>query len=143
MFVPALAKPEELRAAAVARGVQLTWRSGDRQFVVYRKGPGDTDFIRLGTADARTYTDENAEYGKPYQYEVQTINPPAESDRTEPIDITPTDTFAPAVPVNLTAVVGPASIELAWDRSPDADLAGYRVYRDGKKIGETGVGPRL
>ena len=138
---PAVAKPEDLRAAAVARGVQLTWRSGDRLFVVYRQGPDDKDFVRLGTADARTFTDENAEFGKRYRYEVQTIASPAESDRTDAVEITPVDVFPPAVPVNVAAVVGPASVELAWDRAPDLDLAGYRIYRDGKKVGETGLGP--
>ncbi len=138
---PPLAKPEELHAEAVPRGVQLTWKSGDRQFVVFRKGPDDKDFARLGTADARTFTDESAEYGKRYEYQVQTVNSPAESDRTDAVEIIPVDTFPPAVPVNVAAVVGPATVELAWDRVADADLAGYRVYRDGKKIGETGLGP--
>jgi len=139
--VPALAKPEELRAEAVPRGVQLTWRSGDRRFVVFRQGPEDTALIRLGTADARTYTDVTAQFGKTYRYAVQTINPPAESDLTETVSITPADKFAPAIPGGLSIVVGPASVELAWDRVTDAVLAGYRVYRDGKKIADTGVGP--
>ncbi len=138
---PPVIVPEELRAAAVAAGVQLTWRSGDRQFVVYRQGPEDKDFVRLGTADARTYTDDTTEWNKLYRYQVQTIVPPAESDRSATVEITSIDKFAPAVPVNVSGVVGPASVELSWDRSQDADLAGYRVYRDGKQIGETGPGP--
>ena len=138
---PALAKPEELRAVAVAHGVQLTWRSGERQFAVYRQGPNDTQLIRLGTADARTYADETAEFGKVYRYAVQTLNSPLESDLTDSVEITPVDTFPPGVPAKLAAVVGPATVELAWDRVVDADLAGYRVYRDGQRIGETGAGP--
>ena len=139
--VTALATPEGLHVEAVPRGVQLTWKSGDQQFVVFRKGPQDTALIRLGTADARTYTDETAEFGKSYEYAVQAVNTPAESDMTAAVKITPVDTFAPAVPVNLSVVRGPASVELAWDRVTDANLAGYRVYRDGVRIGETGAGP--
>jgi len=138
---PALAMPEELKAVAVPKGVQLTWRSAERQFVVFRQGPDDAALVRLGTADARTYTDETAEFGKHYRYAVQTVKPPAESDRTAPFEITLKDEFAPAVPANVAAVVGPASIELVWDRVTDSNLAGYRVYRDDKRIGETGPGP--
>jgi fibronectin type 3 domain-containing protein len=44
------------------------------------------------------------------------------------------DTFAPAVPVGLSAVPGTRSIDLVWDRNTEKDFATYRVYRDGKKI---------
>jgi fibronectin type 3 domain-containing protein len=53
----------------------------------------------------------------------------AESEIGEPVALTPVDTFPPAVPANLRAAAAPASIELAWDRDTEADLAGYRVYR--------------
>lgn len=139
--VPALSKPEEFRAVAVPRGVQLTWRSVDRQFVVFRQGPEDTALIRLGTADARAYTDETTQFGKTYKYAVQAIATPAESDLTETVAITPLDTFPPAVPTNLSVVLAPASAELAWDRVTDANLAGYRIYRDGRPMADTGQGP--
>ncbi len=139
--VPALGKPEELRAVGVPRGVQLTWRSGDRQFVVFRQGPDDTALIRLGTADARTYTDETTQFGKTYKYAIQAIASPAESDLTETVTIKPLDTFAPSVPANLSVVLAPASAELAWERVTDANLAGYRIYRDGKPLADTGAGP--
>lgn len=139
--VPALPKPEELRAVAVPRGVQLTWRSGERQFAVFRQGPDETALIRLGTADARTYTDETAQFGKTYRYAIQAIASPAESDLTETVTIKPEDTFAPGVPMNLSVVLGPASAELAWERVTDANLAGYRIYRDGKPLADTGTGP--
>ncbi|MDQ6676371.1 MAG: hypothetical protein M3Z09_03645 [Acidobacteriota bacterium] len=138
---PALSAPTELAAKAVPDGVQLTWRSGERQFLVFRQGPGDSALVRLGTADARTFTDEHVEFGRTYKYAVKTINPPAESDLTEAVTITPKDTFAPAVPVNVSAVAGSASVELIWDRVTSRNLAGYRIYRDGKKAGETNLGP--
>jgi len=138
---PALSIPTELAAKAVPAGVQLTWRSSDRQFVVFRQGPDDSALVRLGTADARTFTDEHIEFGRTYKYAVKTINPPAESDFTDAISITPKDEFAPAVPANLSAVVGTASVELIWDRITSRNLAGYRIYRDGKKAGETNQGP--
>ena len=33
------------------------------------------------------------------------------------------------MPGGVTALAGPQSIELSWDRSPEVDLAGYFVYR--------------
>jgi fibronectin type 3 domain-containing protein len=39
------------------------------------------------------------------------------------------DEFPPSPPGGLTAVAGIGTIELAWDRSPEPDVAGYRVFR--------------
>jgi fibronectin type 3 domain-containing protein len=143
--VPALAIPTDPAAVAVAAGVQVTWKSADRRFRVFREGPDEKTFTLLGEADARVYTDTTAEFGKTYRYMVQTVDtdstPPAESDLSAEFAITPLDKFAPAVPVNVTAVVGTASVELLWDRDTESDLAGYRVYRDGKQIGESKDAP--
>lgn len=143
--IPSLLAPTDLEAKAVAAGVQLTWKSVDRKFRVVRATPDEKNFTPVGEADARTFTDTTAEFGKPYRYEVQAIDPastpPAESDLSTEISITPKDTFAPAVPTNLTAVVGTASIELLWDRNTESDLAGYRIFRDGKQIGESKDAP--
>lgn len=143
---PSLATPAELRAEAVAAGVQLTWKSPDRQFIVFRQGPNDASLNKLDTADARTYTDKTAEFGKAYSYAVQAIDPPAESEVSAAVPITPIDIFPPAVPAGLTAIVGTQSVELAWDRNTESDLAGYRIYRapeggNYEKIGESASAP--
>jgi fibronectin type 3 domain-containing protein len=39
------------------------------------------------------------------------------------------DIFAPSVPASITALAGPDSIEVSWQRSPEPDLKGYYVYR--------------
>ncbi len=135
--IPSLTVPAELDAKAVAEGVRLTWRSGDRQFAVYRKGLNDSALVRIGTADARTYTDETAQFGKPYEYAVQAINNGVESEMSATKKITPRDEFAPAVPTGLTALVGTQSVELVWDRNTESDLFGYRIFRDGKLLAES------
>lgn len=51
--------------------------------------------------------------------------------------ITPTinDTSAPSVPAGLSASgVSAASIKLQWNPSPETDVAGYAIYRNGVKI---------
>jgi fibronectin type 3 domain-containing protein len=58
-----------------------------------------------------------------------------ESADSAPVQVTPRDTFPPAAPANLEITIVPATnqapayIELAWAISPEADLAGYAVYR--------------
>jgi hypothetical protein len=52
-----------------------------------------------------------------------------ESDPSNPICVTPTDTFPPAAPKNLQAVGSAGVISLIWDANTDADLAGYLVLR--------------
>ena len=52
--------------------------------------------------------------------------------------ITPADTFPPAAPTSLAAVGSEGAINLIWEPSPGADLAGYIVLR-----GEAGSGEPL
>jgi hypothetical protein len=52
-----------------------------------------------------------------------------ESDPTDPICVTPRDTFPPAAPKNLQAVGSAGVISLIWDANTEADLAGYLVLR--------------
>ena len=56
-------------------------------------------------------------------------NREVESDLSDEASITPIDTFPPAVPSDLRLSAAPNSIELAWDRNSESDLAGYRIYR--------------
>jgi subtilisin family serine protease len=44
------------------------------------------------------------------------------------------DTTHPAVPAGLTATAGVQSVALEWADNAEADLASYRVYRDGVQI---------
>ena len=52
-----------------------------------------------------------------------------EGDATPMECIRPVDTFPPAPPANLTAVVGEGSISLIWEPNVDIDLGGYLVLR--------------
>jgi fibronectin type 3 domain-containing protein len=79
--------------------------------------------------DRQEFIDRTASYGKPYSYSVQAFAGTAESARTPLVTVIPRDTFPPAPPTGLNAIAGLNSIELTWERSPEADLGGYRVYR--------------
>jgi hypothetical protein len=59
-----------------------------------------------------------------------------ESDPSEPMCVTPKDTFPPAAPKGLAAVAGTGVMNLIWDANTDSDLAGYIVLR-GEAPGDT------
>ena len=54
---------------------------------------------------------------------------PVERGLAEAAEITPVDTFAPAVPEGLSAVPTPQSIELTWTRNTEPDFRGYNIFR--------------
>jgi hypothetical protein len=141
--VQALATPANLKAQAVAEGIQLSWDSPEKTFTIFRQGPGDVGLTKLDTTDHSPYVDKTAEFGKEYRYAVQSSSAAAQSEIAElPKSFTPVDIFPPTVPQALAAVVGTQSVELVWDRDTENDLAGYRVYRDAgsgqfERIGES------
>jgi predicted phage tail protein len=127
-----LANPEELKATAVPQGVSISWNATQpqkAQFRIYRKAEQEEKSVLLGTAAGPPYLDAGTEYGKTYQYYVQSIHDKTESDVTGPVAVTPKDIFPPRVPTGLTASAGLASVELAWERNTESDFKEYRVYR--------------
>ncbi len=48
---------------------------------------------------------------------------------TDDLAIDTSDRFPPAPPASLNAVYTPQGVHLLWPRSPDSDVAGYRIYR--------------
>ncbi|HTM48462.1 MAG TPA: hypothetical protein VL285_07275 [Bryobacteraceae bacterium] len=131
--VAPLAKPDAVSAMAVKEGVRVSWRSAARQHRVFRRVGDEMDFAAAATVEGSEWLDAGAEFGKLYRYRIQAVqktgNGDAESEISETREITPADTFPPAVPSGLAAVTGTKSIELVWERNTEADLAGYRLYR--------------
>jgi hypothetical protein len=93
----------------------------------------------LGPTPAPTFRDTRYEFGRHYVYVVRSVAQ-YELDSVESADsahavVTPLDTFAPAAPANLVAVLVPATaetpavVDLSWGISAEEDLAGYSVYR--------------
>jgi len=126
-----LAAPTGLRAEAVGEGVRVAWTAaaGQNAFRIYRRADKEKEATLLATSDKPEYLDTNTEYGKPYDYYVQSTHEKTESTVTGPSSVTPIDTFAPAVPAGVTASAGVNTIELAWERNTEVDFKQYRVYR--------------
>jgi hypothetical protein len=135
--VKGLEKPEGLRGSATEEGVYLQWAAGEgpdgRSWRVFRKGPEEQEFALLGKAGEASWLDRGIEYGRRYSYFVQAVAPAgdgeAESEPGGVLTVEPRDTFPPAAPAGLTVIAGVNSIELAWERSPEADFAAYQIWR--------------
>jgi len=148
--VPPLPPPAGLEALPVSEGIRLVWKGDAPTYRILRRGVGDEEPAALGETDRRTYTDTTIEYNKTYRYSVEAFRTSADvrasSERTPEIEITPKDIWPPPVPSGLAAIAAPGRVELAWDRNPAPDIAGYSIYRaedDGPftKIGEARQGP--
>jgi hypothetical protein len=93
----------------------------------------------LGSLPSGEFRDSHFEFGTAYVYTVRSVvqfgADLVESADSQPAIVTPRDVFPPAAPTGIEITVVPATpqapayVELSWAISPEADLAGYSVYR--------------
>ena len=93
----------------------------------------------LATTNGPDYPDTQFEFGKTYVYVVRGVataeGNPFESSDSDPLVVTPADTFPPATPQAVVAAVlgspdgASGEVDLSWSINAEPDLAGYRVYR--------------
>jgi hypothetical protein len=121
-------------------------------YKVYRSAPESNETEKsarkvsprlIGEAPAGTtiFSDPNFEFGKNYVYVIRSVvttpSGPLESADSNSLGLTPKDVFPPAAPQGLEVVFVPAQgdvaghLELSWAISPETDIAGYNVYRNG------------
>ena len=126
---PPLPPPADVRATTIPEAVRVTWSGTAPHYWIFRAA-GDLPMAKVAESDKSEYVDNDVSYGTPYQYFVQALDSLLrQSELSEAADVTPRDTFPPAVPTGLAGVPGVNSIELVWERSPENDFAGYNVYR--------------
>ncbi len=87
--------------------------------------------LNLEPITARQYVDLAVQNDVTYQYVVRArlASGGAQSGPSAVATATPEDATPPAQPRGLVAVLAGSSIRLAWQAVPDADVAGYLVYR--------------
>jgi len=117
--------------AKTLEGLDVKFLDGYR---VYRSTTGKPgSFQLLGENKEPTYLDSDFEFGRTYSYEVGAVfkdgGTTAESEPSQPYQVTPRDIFPPAPPTGLTGLYTNGAVELVWDVNAEKDLAGYYVYR--------------
>lgn len=137
--------PPRLEAAPGDGQVRLTW-DAPATLVDGSPAPGDLvyDVFRSTTPGlpagrplnqepvaANQYLDLAVQNDVTYHYAVRARLGPggAQSQPTAVASATPEDQTAPAQPRGLVAVLAGPTVRLAWQAVPDADVAGYVVYR--------------
>jgi hypothetical protein len=94
--------------------------------------PGGTRLTTMPTAET-SFVDKRIEWGASRCYTVRAVrrldNLTVEGEAAPATCETPADRFPPAAPTGLTAVASEGTINLIWDPSAEADLAGYLVLR--------------
>ncbi len=139
-------EPPVVKADSDAQGSRLTWKAQrpGLHYRVLRKTTATSLPIEVGIAEGPEFIDTGARYGTEYTYTViaqdKGEHKDAESEPSAPVSITPEDHFPPTPPATITALATSNSIEVSWERSPEADTKGYFVYRsvDGKDFQRLG-----
>jgi hypothetical protein len=135
---PPVPAPTAISVEPQAAGVEVTWESpadGVAGFLVYRRQAASRTWgepLAELPPDARRYLDTSARYGERYIYSVAaqaSKQPLVESALGAEHEVDYADRFAPAPPSDLVALPETGGARLVWEPSPDADAAGYHVYR--------------
>ncbi len=139
-----LAAPTDLTVEEGDRRLTLTWQapsslidgtavSGSIRYRVYRATDGE-NFLPLGSEmDEESYTDKKVLNGKTYTYKVRGIRlfdgTKAAGMASMTQEGVPRDIVAPAAPQFVTVLQVEDGVRILWETLPDADLAGFRIYR--------------
>ena len=134
--------PAAPTGVAAARGdgrVTVSWTANGTDtdadgYRVLRDGVDVSGLLLGGTTV--TWTDTTVVNDTTYGYTVQTHDTSGNwSASSAPVaSATPTDLTAPATPTGLVGGRGDERVGLSWDPNPEADVASYRVLRDGVEI---------
>jgi hypothetical protein len=144
-LAPPLA-PRNLEAAPGDREVTIRWQppaefmdgspvTGEIRYLLLR-GVGSEGALSVVTAQpiaATSYRDAGLENDTEYRYAVRSVRLDPQAAATGPaspaLTVSPVDVTPPGPPRDLVAIPSAGSVRLAWNPSPDPDVALYAVYR--------------
>lgn len=124
--------------------IELNWAAPSRTtsgtpipviagYRIYRRRDPAQGFALIATAPTPHYADRDFQFGQTYEYRVRTLarfdSDTIESEDSAVASVTPRDVFPPPAPSNLVAIATPGRVDLTWDATLAADLAGFFVYR--------------
>ena len=144
-YLPQVLPPSGLDCNPSASIVELTWHppllpphySGSLMYRVYRRGSQGVDrnwqLVTPEPLNTPEFIDVGLVDWGSYEYVVTALVSQDESfyesDFSASTLVVPGDYTPPAQLVGFTVFYYQGGIQLVWDRSPEADLSGYRVYR--------------
>jgi fibronectin type 3 domain-containing protein len=130
-------------------GVSLSWQAPAANidgstpvnllgYNVYRENASQTDGgqtpVNTGLITGTQYVDKTIKFGENYRYVVRSVSLGTEGAQVEslnsnPLSVSPRDVFPPSAPANLSIVAAPGRISIFFPANPEADIAGYNIYR--------------
>ncbi|MBI1762523.1 MAG: hypothetical protein HYR56_13905 [Acidobacteria bacterium] len=108
---------------------------------LYRKTGANVTKLNAQPLKDTRYVDKAFQFGVTYEYFVRSLsaqlpapsntklNETIEGNASETLVVTPKDTFAPTAPASITIASINGQVSLFWPSNPEADLAGYNIYR--------------
>lgn len=80
------------------------------------------------------YQDKNFKFGESYRYVVRSVSLGTEGAQVESLNsnsipVAPRDVFPPSAPASITVAAAPARLSIFFPANPEADIAGYNIYR--------------
>lgn len=127
------AAPTGLSLAASSQTLKLGWKKNlEPDIIQYQI---DRDGVQIAVTDGNTFQlrDSGLTNGTTYTYRMRAVNrygKTSANSSTVSGFPTPADVTAPIAPSGLnTFAASTASVRITWNVSPEADLAGYNIYR--------------
>lgn len=157
-YAAAPAEPGDFAAEPAEGAARLTWSAPTRlldgsavtdalQYEVLRALSADAELAPVSAPVADTaLTDSKLENDRVYYYAVRAVRVVAGTmiygRPASRVAVTPRDMTPPSAPGNLVGIASEGTVRLSWSPSPEADVAGYIVYRapaggDFERIGST------
>ncbi len=105
---------------------------------VYRVDEAQTDAgqtpLNGSLVSGTQYVDKSAKFGGTYRYVVRSVSLGTEGAQVESLNsnsltISRADTFPPSAPTALSIVAAIGRISIFFGTNPEADIAGYNIYR--------------
>jgi len=152
LVVPFLAAPKAPRGLSATPGdrrASLAWQppaelvdgspvTGEVRYLVLR-GSGTTGPLTPITPQPVTgtsFTDTGIDNDTDYRYAVRAVRVEpavtAAGETSPAVTVAAADTTPPSPPTGLVAVPSAGAVRLAWNPSPEPDVAAYAVYRAGE-----------